>query len=118
MCQRNLHAWVDKPGIQADELLCLLKLEQAVSFGNLHPFIVRKIGDFPSFLLALASNNACPGGTSRGDNIWPTNLRKNAISALVGCSIVSLKVATLEGTLDDSCHPQDLLGWRKAHFVT
>ena len=33
-------------------------------------------------------------------------------------SIVALKVATLEGTLDDSCHPQDFCwGWRKAHFV-
>ena len=30
------------------------KLVQAVSFGSLHPFTVHKIGDFPSFLSALA----------------------------------------------------------------
>ena len=35
----------------------------------------------------------------------------------MGCSIVALKVATLEGTSDDNCHPQDFCcGWRK-HFV-
>ena len=40
-------------------------------FGSLHPFTVRKIGDFPHFLSALASNNQFiiklvkmwPGGT-------------------------------------------------------
>ena len=37
---------------------------------------------------------------------------------LVGCSIVALNVATLEGTSDDSCHPQDFCwGLRKAHIV-
>ena len=44
---------VDKPGIQTDRLLKLLA--QTVSFGSLQPFTVRKI---PSFLSALASNNA------------------------------------------------------------
>ena len=35
----------------------------------------------------------------------------------MGCSIVALKVATLKGTSDDNCHPQDFCwGWRK-HFV-
>ena len=29
-----------------------------MSFGNLQPFTVRILGDFPSFLSALASNNA------------------------------------------------------------
>ena len=49
---------VDKPGIQADRLLCLLKLLRTVSFRSLHPFIVHEIGNFLYFLLALASNNA------------------------------------------------------------
>ena len=53
----------------------------------------------------------------RRTNIRPTNPRKNAVWGLVG-SIVALKVATLEGTSDDSCHPPDFCwGWRKAHFV-
>ena len=42
-----------------------------VRFGSLHPFTVRKIGDFPHFLSALTSNNQFiiklvkmwPGGT-------------------------------------------------------
>ena len=38
---------VNKPGIQADRILCLFKLQQAVSFGSLHPFTVRKIGHLP-----------------------------------------------------------------------
>ena len=41
-----------------------------------------------------------------------TCVRKNAVRALVGCSIVALKVAMLERTSDDSCHPQDFC-WRK-----
>ena len=60
---------VDKPGIQADRLLCLVK--RLASFGSLQPFTARKIGDFPHFLSALASNNQFiiklvkmwPGGT-------------------------------------------------------
>ena len=59
---------VNKPGIQADKTFGLGK---AVRFGSLEPFTVRKIGDFPHFLSALASNNAFiiklvkmwPGGT-------------------------------------------------------
>ena len=39
---------VNKPGIQADRILCLCKLLAHT---------VRKIGDFPHFLSALASNN-------------------------------------------------------------
>ena len=54
----------------------------------------------------------------RRTNIRPTNPCKNAVRALVGCSIVALKVAMLEETSDDSCHPQDFCwGWRKADFV-
>ena len=48
---------MDKPGIQADRLLCLLKL-LANSFGSLQPLTVHTIRDFPSFLSAVASNNA------------------------------------------------------------
>ena len=62
---------VDKPGIQAHRLLCLVKLLAHSQFGSLQPFTVRKIGDFPNFLSALASNNQFiiklvkmwPGGT-------------------------------------------------------
>ena len=46
---------VDKPGIHADRLLLAHSL--TVSFGSLQPFTVHKIGDFPHFLSALASNN-------------------------------------------------------------
>ena len=34
-----------------------------------------------------------------------SQLTQAKIRALVCCSIVALKVATLEGTSDDSCHP-------------
>ena len=62
---------VNKPGIQADRIVCLCKLLAHSPFGSLHPFTVRKIGDFPHFLSALASNNQFiiklvkmwPGGT-------------------------------------------------------
>ena len=63
---------VNKPGIQADKTLGFGKnfSKQSV-FGSLEPFTVRKIGDFPHFLPALASNNPFiiklvkmwPGGT-------------------------------------------------------
>ena len=60
---------VNKPGIQADRLLCLVKIVVNSQFWD--PFTVRKIGDFPHFLSALASNNQFiiklvmmwPGGT-------------------------------------------------------
>ena len=42
--------------INADRLRLLNLLEN--SFGNLQSFTVRILGDFPSFLSALASNNA------------------------------------------------------------
>ena len=53
------------------EFFVFVNFKRTVSFGNLHPFTVRKIGDFPHFLLALASNNQFiiklvkmwPGGT-------------------------------------------------------
>ena len=57
----------DKPGIQAG-ILCLLNLlARIVSFGSFQPLTVC-IGDFPSFLLALTSNNTFiikmwPGGS-------------------------------------------------------
>ena len=59
---------VNKPGIQADKTLCLCKILAKSPF---EPFTVRKIGDFPRFLSALASNNLFiiklvkmwPGGT-------------------------------------------------------
>ena len=55
--------------------------------------------------------------SGRWINIRPTNPCKNAVWTLVNCSIVALKVAMLEGTADDSCHPQDFCwSWRKAHF--
>ena len=62
---------VNKPGVQADRILCLCKLLAHSHFGSLRPFTVRKTGDFPHFLSALASNNAFiiklvkmwPGGT-------------------------------------------------------
>ena len=63
---------VNKPGIQADTILCLCKiLAYTVRFGSLKLFTVHKIGDFPHFLSALASNNQFiiklvkmwPGGT-------------------------------------------------------
>ena len=49
----------------------VLKFKQKVRFGSLELFTVRKIGDFPHFLSALASNNLFiiklvkmwPGGT-------------------------------------------------------
>ena len=39
------------------DFFVLLKFQRTVSFGSLQPFTVRKIGDFPHFLSALASNN-------------------------------------------------------------
>ena len=58
-------------GIQPDRLLCLHKLLANSKFGTLQPFTVCKTGHFPSFLLALASNEVLkiklvkmwPGGT-------------------------------------------------------
>ena len=45
--------------IHADRLFVFLFCEQIVSFGrSLQSFTVRILGDFPGFLLALASNNA------------------------------------------------------------
>ena len=44
--------------IHADRLIALLICWQIVSLGNLESFTVRILGDFPSFLSALASNNA------------------------------------------------------------
>ena len=40
------------------EFFVFVNFERTVSFGSLQLFTVRKIGDFPHFLLALASNNA------------------------------------------------------------
>ena len=53
------------------KLFVFVNFEQTVRFGGLEPFTVRKIEDFPHFLLALASNNRFiiklvkmwPGGT-------------------------------------------------------
>ena len=39
------------------KLFVFVNFEQTVRFGSLKPFTVRKIGDFPHFLSALASNN-------------------------------------------------------------
>ena len=44
--------------IHADKLFALLICLEIVSFGNLLSFTIRILGDFPSFLLALGSNNA------------------------------------------------------------
>ena len=57
----------------------------------------------------LAQGRRSRSGRSGGlrTNIRRTNPRKNAVCASAGCSIFPLKVATLEGTSDDSCHPQD-----------
>ena len=38
-------------------LFVFVNFEQTVRFGSLEPFTVRKIGDSPHFLSALASNN-------------------------------------------------------------
>ena len=64
---------VNKPGIQADRLLCLVEILAHSPFWSHKPFTLCKIGDFPHFLsaLILASNNAFiiklvkmwPGGT-------------------------------------------------------
>ena len=52
------HPVFSRSGIQADRRLCLVKIvANTVRFGSLHPFTVRKIGDFPHFLSTLASNN-------------------------------------------------------------
>ena len=63
---------------------------------------------------------AGPAGPAAAGPIFGQLTRaKMPYRALVSCSIVALKVATLEGTSDDSCHPQDFCwGCRKAHFVT
>ena len=53
------------------KLFVFVNFEQTVRFGSLELFTVRKIGDFPHFLSALASNNRFiiklakmwPGGT-------------------------------------------------------
>ena len=53
------------------KLFVFVNFEQTVHFGSLEPFTVHKIGDFPHFLSALASNNRFiiklvkmwPGGT-------------------------------------------------------
>ena len=39
------------------KLFVFVNFEQTVRFGSLEPFTVCKIGDFPHFLSALASNN-------------------------------------------------------------
>ena len=53
------------------EFFIFVKVYHTVHFGSLKPFTVHKIGDFPHFLLALASNiqliiklvNMWPGST-------------------------------------------------------
>ena len=53
------------------EFFVFVNFKRTVRFGSLHPFTVRKIGDFPHFLSALTSNNQFiiklvkmwPGGT-------------------------------------------------------
>ena len=49
---------VNKHGIQADVLLCLLNLLANSQFWKSSTFTVCIIGDIPSFLSTLASNNA------------------------------------------------------------
>ena len=39
------------------KLFVFANFEQTVRFGSLEPFTVRKIGDFPHLLPAMASNN-------------------------------------------------------------
>lgn len=46
---------VDRPGIQA---VAFINCVHIVNLGGVQHFIVCVIGEFPSFLLALASNNA------------------------------------------------------------
>ena len=48
---------VNKPGIQADKILRLSKLLVQSPFSAFSTITVRKIGEFPHFLSALASNN-------------------------------------------------------------
>ena len=53
------------------EFFVFVNFKRTVRFGSLHPFTVRKIGEFPHFLSALTSNNQFiiklvkmwPGGT-------------------------------------------------------
>ena len=54
------------------EFFVFVNFLRIVRFGSLHPFTVRKIGNFPHFLSALTSNNQFmiklvkmwPGGTT------------------------------------------------------
>ena len=55
MWHTALYFKVDKPGIQADGLLCLLIVLANSQFWE-SSFTIHKIGDFPHFLSAFASN--------------------------------------------------------------
>ena len=54
----TIFLWSTNLEIHVDRLFVFLICEQIVSFENLQLFTVRILGDFPSFLSALASNNA------------------------------------------------------------
>ena len=85
------------------DLFVLLKLQRIVSFGSLHPFTVRKIGDFPHFLSALTSNNQFiiklfkmwPGGTlhvvvgTLKISLDPLKKKKKERSLVECCSVSS-----------------------------
>ena len=94
------------------KLFVFVNFEQTVHFGSLEPFTVCKIGDFPLFLSALASNNQFiiklvkmwPGGTLYvvvGTlKISLDRLKNNTKRSLVECCSVSCcsRVVDLENT--------------------
>ena len=60
------------------------------------------------FLLVIIHRAVGAGPAAAGPIFGQlTRATWNAVWALMGCSIVDLKVATPEGTSDANCHPQD-----------